>query len=80
MFLIIIKGLRSNLLRNTQKKPKWVIWLILAIVGQYTDKMIQKYVKNVFFFVRVVTQYGPNESNDSFGFFCVEKQYSLLNS
>ena len=27
---------------NTEK-PKWVIW---AIVGQYTDKMTQKYVKN----------------------------------
>ena len=28
------------------EKPKWVIWLIWAIVGQYTDKMTQKYVKN----------------------------------
>ena len=28
------------------EKPKWVIWLIWAIVGQYTDKMTQKHVKN----------------------------------
>ena len=40
-----------------------------AIVGQYTDKMTQKYVKNESF-VRVVTHYGSNESYDSFGFFC----------
>ena len=28
------------------KKLKWVIWLFWAIVGQYMDKMTQKYVKN----------------------------------
>ena len=28
------------------EKHKWVIWLIWVIVGQYTDKMTQKYVKN----------------------------------
>ena len=39
-------------------------------MGQYTDKMTQKYVK-MSLFVRVVTHYGSNESNDSFGFFCV---------
>ena len=28
------------------EKPEWIIWLIWAIVGQYTDKMTQKCVKN----------------------------------
>ena len=28
------------------KNPEWIIWLIWAIVGQYTDKMTQKCVKN----------------------------------
>ena len=28
------------------EKAKWIIWLIWAIVGQYTDKMTQKCVKN----------------------------------
>ena len=31
------------------EKPKWIIWLIWAIVGQFTDKMTQKCVKNEFF-------------------------------
>ena len=39
-------------------------------MGQYTDKMTQKYVK-MSLFIRVVTHFGSNESNDSFGFFCV---------
>ena len=34
------------LYNRAHRKPKWVIWLIWAIVGQYTDKMTQKYVKN----------------------------------
>ena len=34
-----------NLYSYTEK-PKWVIWLIWATVGQYMDKMTQKYVKN----------------------------------
>ena len=41
-----------------------------AIVGQYTDKMTQKCVK-MSLFVRVVTHYGSNESNDSLGVFSV---------
>ena len=32
--------------KNYKEKPTWVIWLVWAIVGQYTDKMTQKYVKN----------------------------------
>ena len=28
------------------EKPEWIIWLIWTIVGQYTDKMTQKCVKN----------------------------------
>ena len=37
-------------------------------MGQYTDKMTQKCVK-MSLFVRVVTHYGSNESNDSLGVF-----------
>ena len=40
-------------------------------MGQYTDKMTQKCVK-MSLFVRVVTHYGSNESNDSLGVFSVE--------
>ena len=50
------------------EKPEWIIWLIWAIVGQYTDKMTQRCVK-MSLFVRVVTHYGSNESNDSLGVF-----------
>ena len=39
-------------------------------MGQYTDKMTQKCVK-MSLFVRVVTHYGSNESNDSLGVFSV---------
>ena len=31
------------------RRPEWIIWFIWAIVGQYTDKMTQKCVKNVSF-------------------------------
>ena len=55
-----------------QKKHEWIIWLIWAIVGQYTDKMTQKCVK-MSLFVRVVTHYGSNESNDSLGVFSVDE-------
>ena len=37
-------------------------------MGQYTDKMTQKCVK-ISLFVRIVTHYGSNESNDSLGVF-----------
>ena len=33
-------------IRQLIEKPEWIIWLIWAIVGQYTDKMTQKFVKN----------------------------------
>ena len=36
-------------MQSHTEKPEWIIWLIWAIVGQYTDKMTQKYVKNEFF-------------------------------
>ena len=41
----------------------------VRVVGHYTDKKTHFYI---FFshFVRVLTHYGSNESNDSFGFFC----------
>ena len=51
------------------EKPKWIIWLIWAIVGQYTDKMTQKCVKNESFCPCSDTHYGSNESNDSLGVF-----------
>ena len=47
-----------------------------AIVGQYTDKMTQTYVK-MSHFVRELTHYGSNESNDSFGFFCEANLWKL---
>ena len=53
-----------SLIKMFTEKPKWIIWLIWAIVGQYTDKMTQKCVK-MSLFVCVVTHYGSNESNDS---------------
>ena len=52
------------------EKPKWVIWLIWAIVGHYTDKTTH-FLHILSHFVRVLTHYGSNESNDSSGFFCV---------
>ena len=61
------KAFFHRLFSPSQKNPKWVIWLIWATVGHYTDKMTQKYVK-MSLFVRVVTHYG---SDESFGFFCV---------
>ena len=53
---------------HAQKKPKWIIW---TIVGQYSTRT--NWLKNVWkkmsLFVRVVTHYGSNESNDSLGVF-----------
>ena len=60
----------SWILFNFTEKSKWVIWLIWAIVGHYTDKKTHFYIF-LSHFVRVLTHYGSNESNDSFGFFCV---------
>ena len=57
-------------LLHITEKPKWVIWLIWAIVGHYTDKKTH-FLSH---FVRVLTHYGSNESNDSFGFFCVRDE------
>ena len=57
---------------TTNVKPKWVIWLNWAIVGHYTDKSFIFYIFLwLFIFIYfVLTHYGSNESNDSFGFFC----------
>ena len=54
--------------RNSTENPKWVIWLIWAIVGHYMDKKTH-FLHILSHFVRVLTHYGSNESNDSFGFF-----------
>ena len=36
------KEIQKSIDFNTfTEKPKWIIWLIWAIVGQYTDKMTQ---------------------------------------
>ena len=42
---ICIKTLCARPISYTEK-PEWIIWLIWAKVGQYTDKMTQKCVKN----------------------------------
>ena len=55
------------------EKLKWVIWLIWAIVGHYMDKKTH-FLHFLSHFVRVVTHYGSDESNDSFGFFCAVHQ------
>ena len=39
-------------------------------MGHYTDKKTHFYMF-LSHFVRVLTHYGSNESNDSFGFFCM---------
>ena len=54
-----------------KEKLKLIIWLIWAIVGQYTDKMTQKCVRNESICPWVVTHYCSNESNDSLGVFSV---------
>ena len=51
-------------------KPRVVIWLIWAIVCHYTDKKTHFHTF-LSHFVRVLTHYGSNESNDSLRFFCV---------
>ena len=51
------------------ENPKWIIWFIWAIVCHYTDKKIHFHTF-LSHFVRVLTHYGSNESNDSLGFFC----------
>ena len=51
------------------ENPKWIIWLIWAIVCHYTDKKTH-FSHILSHFVRVLTHYGSNESNDSLGFFC----------
>ena len=49
--------IHGNKYTRGTEKPKWVIWLIWAIVGQYTDIMTQKYAKKMSLFVRVMTHY-----------------------
>ena len=59
------------------EKPGWIIWLIWAIVGQYTDKMTQKCVKNESF-VRVVTQYTALMSQMIHSGFSVNLDHMLV--
>ena len=49
------------------EKPEWIIWLIWAIVGQLHGQNDLKIMWKSHF-VRVVTHYGSNESNDHSGF------------
>ena len=55
---------RCDIASVITEKPEWIIWLIWAIVRSTRTKWL-KNVWKMSFFVRVVTHYGSNESNDS---------------
>ena len=69
-------------LEPNAEKPKWVIWLIWAVVGHYTVKKDSFFtyfwvILSVYWSTMAqmsqmthLTHYGSNESNNSFGFFC----------